>query len=274
MKDADGLQDVQAITVTVNDVNEVPGAASFSSGGSVNENSANATVVGTVHAIDPDAGDTVTYSLSDNAGGRFAIDAATGVVTVANGSLLDFEAKASHDIMVVADDGTLTSSTKLTVAVNDVDPEILTGTAGKDTLTAELGNYHISGLADDDTLTGNTGNDLLIGGDDNDKLTGGGGTNTFEFSLTASAGADTITDFNKASDVLSFRDVIDDDGTAGLDIGDLHITKVTDGGIGNDVTVEFQSGGSMVFQGAGTGAVDSIDDLVNNAGTQIQISSS
>ncbi|HMS03588.1 MAG TPA: cadherin repeat domain-containing protein, partial [Gemmatimonadaceae bacterium] len=33
----------------------------------------------------------ITYSLVDDAGGRFAIDPATGVVTVANGGLLDFE---------------------------------------------------------------------------------------------------------------------------------------------------------------------------------------
>ena len=34
---------------------------------------------------------TVTYSLTDDAGGRFAINASTGVVTVADGSLLNFE---------------------------------------------------------------------------------------------------------------------------------------------------------------------------------------
>ena len=41
-------------------------------------------------------GPAVTYSLTDDAGGRFAIDATTGVVTVANGTLLDFETATSH----------------------------------------------------------------------------------------------------------------------------------------------------------------------------------
>ena len=51
------------------------------------ENSADGTVVGSVTAIDPDSGDTFTYSLFDNAGGRFDLDSGTGVITVADGSL-------------------------------------------------------------------------------------------------------------------------------------------------------------------------------------------
>jgi hypothetical protein len=44
------------------------------------------TVVGiTALGTDADVGATVTYSLSNDAGGRFAINASTGVITVANG---------------------------------------------------------------------------------------------------------------------------------------------------------------------------------------------
>ena len=52
-------------------------------------------------ATDADATDSVTYSLSDNAGGRFAIDANTGVVTV-NGAL-DYEANTSHSVTDAGD---------------------------------------------------------------------------------------------------------------------------------------------------------------------------
>src|SRR5205085_12118668 len=56
-------------------------------------------VGGPAHASDavsiPDA---VPISLTDNAGGRFAIDATTGVVTVAGA--IDREAAASYDIKV------------------------------------------------------------------------------------------------------------------------------------------------------------------------------
>ena len=54
----------------------------------------------TALATDGDATDTITYSLVDDAGGRFAIDSGTGVVTVAGA--IDREAAASYDITVRA----------------------------------------------------------------------------------------------------------------------------------------------------------------------------
>jgi hypothetical protein len=63
---------------------------------SVAENSSNGTNVGTVVASDPDAGQTLTYSiLSGNTSGAFAINASTGVLTVANSSALNFETTPS-----------------------------------------------------------------------------------------------------------------------------------------------------------------------------------
>jgi hypothetical protein len=79
--------------------NQAPTDLSLS-GGTVAENVANGTVVGTASSTDPDAGDTFIYTLEDNAGGRFAIDSSTGVITVADGSLLNFEATNSHDVTV------------------------------------------------------------------------------------------------------------------------------------------------------------------------------
>ena len=70
-------------------------------------------------ASDADATDNVTYTLSDNAGGRFAIDANTGVVTV-NGAL-GYEANTSHSVTVLAtsDDGS-TANQSFTINVTDV----------------------------------------------------------------------------------------------------------------------------------------------------------
>ena len=71
------------VAIAVTNVNEGPGAVSDANAGTntVAENAANGTVVGvTASATDPE-GDAVTYSLVDNAGGRFAINATTGVVT-------------------------------------------------------------------------------------------------------------------------------------------------------------------------------------------------
>jgi Cadherin domain len=63
----------------------------------------------TASSSDPGGG-TVSYSLTDDAGGRFAVDASTGVVTVATGAVIDFESSGgSYAIKVKASDGTLDS---------------------------------------------------------------------------------------------------------------------------------------------------------------------
>src|SRR4029453_7424455 len=92
-------------TIAVNDVNEfavTTPSDSNAAANAVNENSAVGTVVGvTAFASDADATtNAVTYSLTNDAGGKFAIDAATGVVTVAGA--IDRKVDASLDIMVRA----------------------------------------------------------------------------------------------------------------------------------------------------------------------------
>jgi hypothetical protein len=110
----------KAFTINVTDVNEAPSNATLS-GGSVAENSANGTLVGTVTGSDPDAGASLHYALTDDAGGRFAINPATGAITVANGTLLDYETAHSHQITVrTIDQGGLALDKNFTIAVSDV----------------------------------------------------------------------------------------------------------------------------------------------------------
>lgn len=89
----------------------------------VAENSAAGTVVHySAYAFDADATvHGVVYSLDDNAGGRFAIDANTGIVTVADGSGLNYEANSSHSIITraLSDDGSASVAT-VVIAVLDV----------------------------------------------------------------------------------------------------------------------------------------------------------
>lgn len=91
----------------------------------VAENSPNGTIVGiTALAVDPDAGNTVSYSLSNDAGGRFAIDPSSGVVTVVDGSKLNYEAQSSHGITALAtsSDGTSSSESFTIDLLNVVEP--------------------------------------------------------------------------------------------------------------------------------------------------------
>ena len=57
-------------------------------------------MVGALSSTDPDSplGDTATYSLVDDAGGRFGISGTS--LVAANGSLLDFETSTSHQVTV------------------------------------------------------------------------------------------------------------------------------------------------------------------------------
>ncbi|MGN6136039.1 MAG: cadherin domain-containing protein, partial [Aureliella sp.] len=64
----------------------------------------------------------LSYSLSDDAGGAFAIDTDTGQVTVADSSALDYEAASAMNITIlVTDAGGATYSETMSIALTDVD---------------------------------------------------------------------------------------------------------------------------------------------------------
>ncbi|MCG7392258.1 cadherin domain-containing protein [Microvirga sp. ACRRW] len=91
---------------------------------SVDENAGEETVVGSLGAVDPDTGDSFTYTLLDDAGGRFKLDATQTKIVVADGSLIDYEAAASYTIRVEVSDGKGgTYAKSITVAVNNINEE-------------------------------------------------------------------------------------------------------------------------------------------------------
>ncbi|MBK7172697.1 MAG: cadherin domain-containing protein [Bacteroidales bacterium] len=119
---AGNLNNQATMTVNLVNVNEVPVIANQSF--SINENSVNGTAVGTVVATDPDAGQTLTYTiLSGNTSGAFAINASTGALTVANSTALNFESTPAFSLVVKAQDngtGSLSSQATVTVTVLNV----------------------------------------------------------------------------------------------------------------------------------------------------------
>jgi hypothetical protein len=120
----------------------------------VAENAVTGTVVGiTALATDADADTTTSYSLSDNAGGRFAIDATSGVITVADGTLLDFESVASHDITVLAtsSDGS-TNSQPFTINLIDVAEPVIASIDNNLANNVPTGDLNLAGFSADDRI--------------------------------------------------------------------------------------------------------------------------
>ncbi|WOI57708.1 cadherin domain-containing protein [Palleronia sp. LCG004] len=129
----------------------------------------------TVEAADPDTGDTVTYTLTDDAGGRFAIDAATGEVTVA--APLDAEQASDHDITVSATstDGSATSQT-YTIRVDDIAEHIALADGGSSFVDANVAELSITGGDGDDMIAGHaTDGSIITGNAGNDTIEGGQG---------------------------------------------------------------------------------------------------
>ena len=117
--DSNGATYDETMTINLTNVNETPTDLKLTNV-EIAEGAANGTVVGTAAATDADAGESFTYSLTDNAGGRFTVDGTTGEITVANGTLLDHESATSHDMTVrVTDGGDNTYDETYTIGVND-----------------------------------------------------------------------------------------------------------------------------------------------------------
>ena len=89
---------------------------------SIAEPASNDTIVASITSMDADTplGDTATYTLVDDAGGRFAISGTD--LVVADGSLLDAETAVSHSVTVRATDAHGLSDDQIfNISVNDVD---------------------------------------------------------------------------------------------------------------------------------------------------------
>jgi hypothetical protein len=188
------------------DENQAPSLL-YQVGGHVDENSAAGTAVSTLYAVDMDfldpAGETLTFSLTDNAGGRFAIQG--DKIVVANGALLDFEQAASHQVTVrVTDRAGAYLDEQMTIAVQDVNeapvveppvietpvitPPVVEHPVVHTPLTVSTNftlpdyvlnviaggraNIKLTGNALDNSLKGNAGKNIISGGGGKDKVNG------------------------------------------------------------------------------------------------------
>jgi Ca2+-binding RTX toxin-like protein len=186
--------------------------------------------IGTLTATDAN-GDALTYTLLDNAGGRFAIVGNKLVV----GRGVNFEEAKSHQVKVQVSDGKGgTLEQVFTIGVGDqltlnkrgkTKNEKLNGTNQDDILKGGGGSGidTIKGLGGDDQLSGESGNDKLYGGDGIDVLKGGNGIDILKGDagndvlygemgndkLYGGAGADTFVFNKKANKTTNYDRIYD-----------------------------------------------------------------
>jgi hypothetical protein len=160
--DQAGLATTSApVTINLTNVNEAPTFAAATQAVTVAENTAIATAVATATATDPDAGTTLTYSLTGADAALFTVSP-TGVVTFRASP--DFENPGDADrnnvylVSVVASDGgnaALTATQAITVTVTDV-PEgvVLVGTQNLSAAGANVQYIESASTANTSTITG------------------------------------------------------------------------------------------------------------------------
>jgi uncharacterized delta-60 repeat protein len=162
MRDIDGVTSTTQVTITIQGSNDTP--FDIVGGGlTVDENTTNGTVIGSVLGQDIDSGDAFTYNLLNSAGGRFTIDNA-GQITVANRLLLNRENDATHTITVqVVDAAGAAFSKNFVIAINDVDEFDVTRAADTDNTSNRVDENAPTGtvvgltaFATDDDATTNT----------------------------------------------------------------------------------------------------------------------
>ncbi|WP_315828496.1 beta strand repeat-containing protein [Bradyrhizobium sp. SZCCHNG3015] len=187
------------------------------SNASVAENSAVGTVVGLFSDVDPGATGTASFSLLDDAAGRFAI---TGGNLVVVGSL-DYETAQSHQITVRVTDAAGNIFDKaLTIAVTDVAGVTLNGDANANVLVGTPEADTLNGLGGNDRLQGLGGNDWLDGGDGFDRAVYTDATGPVTVNLAAGTasgagvGSDTLISIEAAVG-SDFADTFDATGFTG-----------------------------------------------------------
>ncbi|MBM6595531.1 M10 family metallopeptidase C-terminal domain-containing protein [Microvirga pudoricolor] len=157
-------------------------------GGYVSHNSVAGSKVGTVEGTDPNDGDTLTYSLIDGSGGRFALNGTN--LTLVDPSKISFTIGSSYTVKVRATDSKgafLDRNLYISVSSQSPVPD----------------NKTIIGSNSPERLSGQSGNDIIRGMGGMDTLSGGLGSDIFVFNTTLSRkNVDTITDFQARIDKI------------------------------------------------------------------------
>ncbi|SOC38951.1 hemolysin type calcium-binding protein [Rhizobium subbaraonis] len=211
----------------------------------VAENSKVGTLVGVFSATDWD-GDSLSYSLTDDASGLFKLSGAKLVTAKA----IDYEKVQKDTVTVkVTDEHGASAKKTFTIKIADVvetiagtsKAETLKGGIGADLIKGNGGNDKLYGYAGNDQLKGGAGDDTLIGGAGADRLDGGAGNDTASYQgaakgVTASLAKPSINTGEARGDVYVSIENLTGTSYADRLTGDSK-ANVLSGGAGKDALI-------------------------------------
>lgn len=137
---------------------------------SIFEDAGVGTVIGQASITNSGSG-ILSYSLTTNPYGAFAIDSQTGVVSVLKAGAIDFEFTQIYSIGIgVAESGTRATVSEFFISIDDVvETDAIVGSAEPDRLRpATNADVSIYGNDGDDVIAARLGDDTLVGGDGDD----------------------------------------------------------------------------------------------------------
>ena len=219
------------------------------------------TTLATLEAIDPDSGDSASYSLANDAGGRYSINASG-----------ELSLDVAHDDSATASDSITVRTTDGAGDTYDETFNVALGSSGADTVNGGAGSDIVHGLAGDDTIDAGAGDDLVYGGSGDDTIHGGAGDDTLYgdagddlFVLLQGQGNDTVSGGTGGgwTDIIELQDAgggsnigtYGTDWTLVLDTGSIEAsdTDPTDGWLDltDDAagTITMQDGTEIDFTG-------------------------
>lgn len=207
------------ITVTTGPANQTPTDITLAPA-AVDENSAAATVVGTITVTDPDAGDTHTLSFvapNNDAGGLFEIVGNQLRVKTAG---LNHETSPTQTVTIRANDGSANFDKDITITINDVnDAPVFTSTATPS--VAENTTAVVTVVATDEDDPAQT---LSFG------ITGGADSALFSINGSGELSFNSAPDFESPADVAG--------AAAGDNVYEVEVTA-TDNGTDNLSTIQY-----------------------------------
>ena len=210
------------VTINVEDVNEAPTLSVSDASGTIKENVDPGTAVTSITftADDVDVGDNLTYHIKNGTGADiFTINGQTGVISLASGQSLDYEATNSYTLNIAVRDPDEVESdpVEVTISVGDrYEPPII---SGGERITIPENDAD----ADLDTII-TVGGNIITGFEEDDfKITG---EYSEKFRVAENANGEFQLELTSALDFEAVRDNADD---TEADF-DLHITITDDRG--------------------------------------------